>query len=401
LKGCADVSDLTEKKAPGDKPQERLSQTSIEMVMLTTEDNPKRRFGTGVGIMAVAEYLPPEIRANDWWRTDVVSKWSQPQRLETGVIDHGCEASMGLATRVTRLLKANRGDPFWGIGARHVMPEDMTAADMECRAAAAALNKAGLRADDVDVLICGSAVPDQLVSNNACIVHERLGLKRSCFSCSIDVACNPFLMGLDIGSRMIREGPASVALVVQSSAVSRLLDYSKPASAWWGDAATAAVMGRARPGKGILAMAHRTDGSLHGGVVAGVPGRRWYDDGRVVLHSLDGATGVRLFVALFETGRELANAVLDEAGYDAEEVQYLAVHQALSWVPGLAREVFGVHRAKTSNTFCWSGNVFGSSLPLSLLAGQREGRLQDNDLVLMVGMGAGGTFSSTLLRWGC
>jgi len=353
---------------------------------------------TSVGIISIDAYLPPELRKNDWWNLEVTSKWTTPKTVFDESPRQDGETEWSAQAR--RSMSAGRCDPFGGIVSRHVMPEGMLPSEMELLAAQQAIRKADIDPLEIDLLLCSSAVPDFLITNNACLLHHRLKLSPRCLSLAVDAACNSFLPSMDVAARMITSGAARYALVVQSSAISRLINYACPTSTVWGDGASAAIVGPVSEGRGILGSTHRTDGSLHRVIVGGVEKRRWFDDGRVTVYGDDQSAGLRNFMGLADNGRLLVDEVLTNIGSDPAQVDYFAVHQALPWVLELTRESFGLGNARSAETFSWAGNLFGATLPLGLVTGQKKSLLGPSDLVLMFSLGAGFSFSVMALRWG-
>lgn len=355
---------------------------------------------TNVGILGLGTYLPDEVRKNDWWPEHVVSKWTEKRvaarakfKADTGPTTEGM-------AKVLKAMAEMQDDPFQGAVERRVIPEGTLASEIELRAARQAIEQSGIDPAEIGLVLCNSAVPDHLVTNNACLLHHQLGLSADCLTMATEAACNSFMLPLTLAEQMIAGGRTRYALLVQSCTVSPLLDMSEPASPWFGDGATAAVVGSVSEGRGILGTAHRTNGALNRTLVASVPNRRWYDDGRVVLYSADPAAARQSFVEIADTGKEVADAVLAEAGYEASDVSFFGVHQGTPWLRKVAQEHFGLRNAKSVETFRFAASLFGANIPLGLAIGEREGLLKAGDLVLMFGGGAGLTYSSMLVRWG-
>src|SRR5213075_272255 len=164
--------------------------------------------------LGLGVYLPPEVRRNDWWPADVVARWVDARRR--GPRPQVPEPITEGARRVIRAMSEQSVDPFQSTVERRVMPPGMSAHDMEEQAARTAIDRAGVDAGAIDLLLTQTIVPDCLVGNPACILHQRLGLQRSCFSMHTDVSSSAFLMQLTLSDAMIRAGQARCALLVQS-----------------------------------------------------------------------------------------------------------------------------------------------------------------------------------------
>jgi 3-oxoacyl-[acyl-carrier-protein] synthase III len=351
-----------------------------------------------VGLLGVATYLPPDIRRNDWWPRATVERWQRERPPSPPLPD---ERTAGMQ-RVLEAMAAQDSDPFRGVVERRVMSGEMTAVDMEAQAAERAIASAGVERREIDVLLTHSAVPDDLATNGACALHRRLGLAPECFTMQAEASGNSFLMQLTLAEQMIAGRRARHALLVQSSAASRLVDREDPFSPLLGDGAAAVVVGPAvgDPPGGVLAAVHRTNGSSSRALIAGVPGGRWYDGGRIVLHRADPAAAHRLFLETADRAVEVVTAALDEAGHTADDVDFLAIHQGTPWLRQVTQGALGMTRARSVDTFATTGYLFSASIPLVLETAQRQAMVQRGDLVVMHGGGVGSTYSAIVLRWG-
>lgn len=354
---------------------------------------------TNVGILGIGTYLPDEVRTNDWWPEHVVARWTEKRAAARARFKDAAPTSDGMAL-VMKAMAEIQDDPFLGAVERRVMAPGTLASELELRAAKQAIERAGIDPAEIGLVLVNSSVPDHLVTNNACLLHHNLGLSVDCLTMATEAACNSLMLPLTLAEQMIAGGRTRYALLVQSCTVSPLLDASEPASPWFGDGATAVVVGAVSEGHGILGTAHRTDGSLNRTLVASVPAGRWYDEGRVVLHSADPSGARRSFLDVADTGKEVADAALAEGGYVASDVRFFGVHQGTPWIRKVTQEHFGLSHAKSVETFKFAASLFGANIPLGLSIGEREGLLKAGDLVLMFGGGAGLTYSSMLVRWG-
>jgi 3-oxoacyl-[acyl-carrier-protein] synthase-3 len=349
-----------------------------------------------IGLLGIATYLPPEIRHNDWWPSETVERWQRTRPVPPALAPDDITPAMA---RVLAALAEQAVDPFQGVVERRVMPGGMTSIDMERDAAERAIAKAGIDRQDIGVLFTHTAVPEYLLSNTACVLHYELGLAPECFTLQAEASGYSFLMQLTLAEQMIATGRARHALLVQSCAASRLIDPDDPHSPLLGDGAAAVVVGPA-PRGGLLASVHRTDGSYPRALVATVPGGRWYDGGRIVLHRADPGHARQLFLETADRSIEVVAAALREAGHRADEVDFFAVHQGTPWLRRVTQEVIGLSRARGIDTFATTGYLFGASIPLVLELAEQRGMLEPDHLVVMHGGGVGATYGAAVLRWG-
>jgi 3-oxoacyl-[acyl-carrier-protein] synthase-3 len=351
-----------------------------------------------LGICGIGVALPDAIRKNDVWPESIVQTWRDRQVWSPGDDDRDVELTEGMR-RSIEAMNEYRDDPFQGAEERCVLPPDAMVADLETQAAERALAAAEIDRGQIDFLLSYSMVPDYLMVPSACIIHENLGLKSDCFAMAVDAVCNSFQMQLGLAEQMIRGG-RSYGLLVQSSAIWRATEEDKPYSASFGDGATAVVVGPSRRGRGLLAQAHRVDGSQHRALVCTVPGKRWWEEGRIVAHPLEKSTARMMFLKLADRGRDVVLDALNRAGFGPEDVQFYAAHQATIWFRRVTQEHIGLTNAKSIDTFPHAGTLSAANLPFVLATAEKQGVLSDGDLVAMYSGGTGMTWSASVLRWG-
>lgn len=351
-----------------------------------------------VGILGVGVYLPPEVRRNDAWSADVVARWMEMRRAAPPPPPPP-DATEG-ARRVLDALAEQGRDPFLSAVERRVMPAGMSVHEMEERAARAALAEADVEPGEIDLLLTQTSIPEYLLANPACILHERLGLPRACFAMHTDVSSSAFLMQLTVAEAMIRAGRARRALLVQSCIPSRLVELDAPIAPLFGDLATAVVVGPVAAERGIEAAACYADGRNPKTLVVSVPGGAWYEDGRAVLHVADARQNHAVFLESVDTFRRSLGAVLDASGHAASDVDFLCVHQGAPWMRAIVQDYAGMTRARSVETFTKVGYVFACTLPVALASAQEQGLLTAGDLVALVAGGPGATYGAMIIRWG-
>lgn len=353
---------------------------------------------SSVGIRGVALYLPPIVRRNDWWPSEVVARW-QSDRARQRVSPPTGPLSPG-ATRVLAALAEQAADPFQETVARHVMPDDMTVLDMAEQAARLAITRAGVAAHDIDLLLTYTVMPDVLLGNPATQLHHRLGLPRRCFAMETCAAAHSFLMQLTLAESMITSDRARLALLVQVCGASRAIDLDDPISPLFGDGATAVIVGPVSSGRGIQTCLHYADGRHPNTLVAGVRGGTWSDLGRGVIHVADAAQMHEVFLETAEVCKESIDAALAKAGVMARDIGFFAMYQGTPWIQRVVQAYAGLQHARLIETFSRTGYLFSAILPAGLALAEQAGLLVDDDLVLATGGGTGITFGSIVMRWG-
>jgi 3-oxoacyl-[acyl-carrier-protein] synthase-3 len=352
-----------------------------------------------VGILGIGLHLPAQIRRNQWWPPEVVATWPRGGAGGGGGGGGPSRVLSANAARVMAAIEEQAGDPFQGVIERRVMAEGMTSTDMEVLAAEEALAQAGIARNQIDLVLTHTTVPEYLLSNSACVLHQRLELPAACFTLQVEAAAYSFMMQLAIAEQMIASGRAHYGLLVQSSATSRLLDPNDWGSPVFGDGASAVVVGRVESG-GILAAAHRTDNRYPRMLVASVPGRRWYDEGKIIVHCGDRPGAREVFLDTADFGVEVITAALRDAGLAPRDVDFFGVHQGKPWLQKIAQDALGLDNARYVDLFAQTGYLFAASIPAVLHAGHRERLLNPGNLVVLFGGGGGATYGAIVMRWG-
>ncbi len=308
-----------------------------------------------------------------------------------------------------------------GIRERRLAAPREAASDLGAEAARRALDDAGLRPADIDLILVSTATPDHLFPSTSCIIQKLLGARRAA-AMDITAACTGFIYGLGVAEGLLARGRFGTILLVATELLSRITDYKdRSTCVLFGDAAGAVVLRRAdaasaglrrsggprREGAspnapGLLSVFLSADGRGDGilSLPAGgsrLPTSRETVDARQHFIHMDGQEVFRFAVgAMVKAFRESLRA----ARLKAEDLDLVVPHQANSRIVDAATRLLGLDPRKVFHTIERYGNVSSASIPLSLDEARRQGRLKDGDLVALVAFGAGLTFGGAVLRWG-
>ncbi len=285
-----------------------------------------------------------------------------------------------------------------GIKARHIAAEDERTSDLGYAAAKQALERSGIAAADIDLIICATATPDRTFPATAVRIQQMLGIQTGA-AFDIQAVCSGFVFGLTTADNFLKAGQFKRALVVGAETFSRILDWKdRTTCVLFGDGAGAVVLeaqvqAGTRDDHGILATRIRSDGRYEELLyVDGGPGSTRTTgylrmNGREVFrHAVTKISGV-----IEET--------LHETGYTAEEIDLFVPHQANARIlDGIAKKL-KVSPEKIVMTLQQHGNTSAASIPLALNEAWEAGRVKSGDLVLMEAMGGGFTWGAALARW--
>lgn len=281
-----------------------------------------------------------------------------------------------------------------GIRARHFAGDGVAASDLAAAAARQALEAAGCRAEDVDLIIVATSTPDMVFPSTACIVQAKLGA-HGCPAFDVQAVCSGFVYALTVADALIRTGSARRALVIGSEVFSRILDFDdRTTCVLFGDGAGAVVL-EAADAPGLLATDLHADGR-HVGILC-VPGT--VSGGRVLgdpLLKMDGQAVFKLAVGVLDSA---ARAVLAKSGRRAEDVDWLIPHQANIRIMQSAARKLRLPPERLVVTVDQHGNTSAASIPLALDAAVRDGRIRRGDTLLLEGVGGGFTWGAVLLDY--
>jgi 3-oxoacyl-[acyl-carrier-protein] synthase III len=288
-----------------------------------------------------------------------------------------------------------------GIRERRVADPGTGAADMAAAAARQALERAGLAATDLDLIMVSTATPDRLLPSTACDVQALLGASNA-GAYDFATACSGFPYGLTMAEGYIAAGNAETILLVCTEKMSSIIDWTdRTTCVLFGDGAGAAVIQPARgDGTGVLSTYAKSDGSLAELLYRPAGGSRIPLDVAVLderAHFVKMA-GPEVFKAAVRAMCEAAEQALRRAGVTAEEIDLLVPHQANIRIIESTARYAGIPMDKVFVNVDRYGNMSSASIPVALDEAQEQGRLRSGSLALMVAFGAGFTWGSAVVR---
>ncbi|MCZ7663716.1 MAG: ketoacyl-ACP synthase III [Thermoleophilia bacterium] len=288
-----------------------------------------------------------------------------------------------------------------GIRSRRVAPVGVSASDLGVPAARAALSGAGLEPEKIDLVICATISPDNLMPATAArIAHEVGALNAG--SCDLSAGCTGFVYALAMASGLVASGLREHVLVVGAEVISRILDWSDRGTAvLFGDGSGAVVVSPADGAGRILGFDLGSDGS--GADLLSIPagGSRMPATHETVTarqHYLH-MNGREVYRFATRVISESAHRVLDRCGRAVDEIDLFVPHQANLRIIEAASARLGVAPDRVCTNLQRYGNTSCASIPLCLTEAEESGRLKTGDLVLLMGFGAGLTWGACLMEW--
>ncbi|AHA70585.1 MULTISPECIES: beta-ketoacyl-ACP synthase III [Bacillus] len=272
-----------------------------------------------------------------------------------------------------------------GIAERRIADDTIDTSYMAVEAAKKALEDAGVSGEDIDLILVATVTPDRAFPAVACVIQEAIGAKHAA-AMDVGAACAGFMYGMITAQQFIQTGTYKNVLVVGSDKLSKIVDWNdRNTAVLFGDGAGAIVMGAVSEGRGVLSFELGADGS---------GGKHLYQDEYVMMN------GREVFKFAVRQLGDSCLRVLDKAGLTKEDVDFLVPHQANIRIMESARERLNLPQEKMSMTIEKFGNTSASSIPIAMVEELQNGRIQDGDLIILVGFGGGLTWGAVALRWG-
>src|SRR6267378_2812074 len=269
------------------------------------------------------------------------------------------------------------------------------------RAAKQAIERAGIDAADIDLILCATVSPDQILPSTGCIIQADLGANKAA-AMDIVAACSGFLYGLTLADAMIRTGQARNVLVIGAEILTQYVDYTdRGTCVLFGDGAGAAVLGPVDGAQGILAARIRSDGRYleqlysPGGGTRKPPSAETLAAGEHFFKM----KGNELFKVAVRSMSEISNEVLDDAGLRSEDVKIFIPHQANQRITDAVANKLNVEQERVYSNISMHGNTSSASIPIALDECVESRRISKGDLVLMASFGGGVTWGGVLVRW--
>jgi 3-oxoacyl-[acyl-carrier-protein] synthase-3 len=289
-----------------------------------------------------------------------------------------------------------------GIRERRIAPADLSAAQMGANAGKIAMDRAGVDAGEVDIIILSTATPDRWLPSTACDAQALLGCTNA-FAFDVMAACTGFLYALSVAEGYLMSGRAEVVLVIASEKMSSIVDWSdRSTCVLFGDGAGATVLRKSNgSGRGIVSSVMRSDGNLAellyrpGGGTLEPVSQSMLDAGRHLIKM----EGREVFKNAVRSMSEACDTALKRAGLTTEDIDLLVPHQANIRIIEAMAKYAGLPIEKVFINVDRYGNMSSASVPVGLDEAQEQGLIGPGANILTVAFGAGLTWGATALRW--
>lgn len=294
-----------------------------------------------------------------------------------------------------------------GIRERRICGPHLDTSDIAAEAARRALDDAGLKPSQIDLIICCTITPDHFCPSTACMVQAKLGIKEPIPAFDLSAACSGFLYGLSVASSFINSGVFKRVLVIGAETMSKVIDFEdRNTCVLFGDGAGAVVVSQVEEGRGLLGQSLRADGSA--GEVLIVPNgvsHAFTEDGssaksekRRRYLTMSGNEVYKFATRILSTA--VSEALADAGdGLQPHDLDLVVPHQANIRIIEVASRKLALPLDRFVINIDKYGNTSAATIPLALADARADGRLKRGALVALVAFGGGLTYASSIWRW--
>lgn len=288
-----------------------------------------------------------------------------------------------------------------GIKQRHKAAENEYTSQFGTAAAKQAIERAGIDVTDVELIVCATTTPDQIMPSTGALIQAQIGAVNAA-GMDVFAACSGFLYGLTMVESMIRTEQIKYALVIGAEVLTKYVDYTdRGTCVIFGDGAGAAVLGPVPEGKGILATKIRSDGRYEEQLYAPGGGTKLGTthetiDNRMHFFKMKGN---ELFKVAVRSMADISAEMVEKAGYTVDDIDLVIPHQANQRITDAVASRLGVPEEKVYSNIAEHGNTSSASIPIAIDECIESGKIKEGSLVLLTAFGGGVTWGGTVIRF--
>lgn len=355
------------------------------------------------GILGFASWFPETIRKNSEWPQAFVDNFKSrnvSEELNTFVNLRAEDTDNAM---VIQYLQAELGDPFFGTRHRRIASDATTSVDAETFAAAAVLEKAGVKGHDISILMSYATLPDRIMPSSANAVAFNIGATQA-HCLGVDTACASTLSQIMLAQSLIESGQARYVLMVQSHIVLRGWPMLHPASPNVGDGATAILMGPSD--KHRIAGSYAVSHGEHYSTVTYTRGKKeedtaWWLPGEkgFYMGSHDSAKAKELIMNTINAGKDTIQRAIKSSSHAVSDIDVVLSVQPRKWVPEAIARALSLPATAAVQTFEDYAHLGPCGVIANLEAAEKRSMLKPGTIVAMYAQGAGFCRASVIVEW--
>lgn len=326
-------------------------------------------------------------------------------KSSSGIVSIGAYAPPELLTNFDLEKIVDTSDEWirtrTGIRTRHIASRDLCTSDVALPAGRLALERAGMSADELELIIFATMTPDAPCPSTACFLQHKLGATRAA-ALDVSAACSGFIYALSVANGLITSGQFANAMVVGADCLSKFTDFTDRSTCiLLGDGGGAAILKRVPEGEGFQSFYLGADGSgthmltVPAGGSACPPSEETVRERKHFIRM----SGNEVFKFAVKVIDESVREALDRADLAIDDVALIVPHQANIRIIEAAAKRLGISEERWANNIRDYGNTSAGTIPLALNEAYETGKLKKGNVVVLVGFGGGLTWGASVLRW--
>ena len=288
-----------------------------------------------------------------------------------------------------------------GITQRHVVGENEASTDISTRIAETLLEKRGISADEIDLIIVGTVTPDYFTPSTAALVQKNIGASNA-WGFDLSAACSGYIYGLETGATFIRSGQYNKVMVIGVDTMTSILDFKdRDTCVIFGDGGGGVILEPTQNDTGILDSILHMDGN--GGEYLIVPG-----GGSRIPATVESVKSRQHFIK--QDGKtvykfairgmaDVSEEILSRNNLSGEDIALFIPHQANKRIIDAAAERCGISSEKVLINIDRYGNTTAGTIPIAMNEAVENNQIKDGDYILLASFGAGFTWGSILIKW--
>jgi len=288
-----------------------------------------------------------------------------------------------------------------GISQRHVVGENEASSDISTRIAETLIEKRGISADEIDVIIVGTVTPDYFTPSTAALVQKNIGATNA-WGFDLSAACSGYIYGLETGATFIRTGQYNKVMVIGVDTMTSILDFKdRDTCVIFGDGGGGVILEPTQNDTGILDSILHMDGN--GGEYLIVPG-----GGSRIPATVESVKSRQHFIkqdgkTVFKFAvrgmADVSEKILSRNNLTGEDIALFIPHQANKRIIDAASERCGISSEKVLINIDRYGNTTAGTIPIAMDEAVEKNQIKDGDYILLASFGAGFTWGSILIKW--
>ena len=284
-----------------------------------------------------------------------------------------------------------------GIKERHRASKDEFTTDLALQASLDALKRSNIEKNDIDAIVFATTTPDRTFPSCATILQKKLDITNNCMAFDIQAVCCGFIYALDVADSLIKCGKAKNVLVIGAEILTRIVNWEdRGTCVLFGDGAGCAILQATTDSNGgILATTIHADGNGNSFDILKTDGGVCYNQRAGVIEM----QGREVFKVAVNRMSDCVLETLNKINLTTDDIDFLIPHQANQRIIDGVGKKLNLESSKVISTVAMHGNTSSASVPLALDYAVKNGKIKNDNVVVLEALGAGLTWGSVVIRW--